>query len=86
VKDGDKVVIDATKNTITLEVSQEEIAARKLNWKQPELKVKKGVLYKYAMCVQDASEGCVTDAVHHAPNAGQAGVKQETFFSIDEVK
>jgi dihydroxy-acid dehydratase len=31
------------------------------NGKQPELKVKKGVLYKYAKTVTTAAEGCVTD-------------------------
>ena len=61
VKDGDHIVIDATKNTIILDVPAEEIAARKLNWQQPALKVTKGVLYKYAMSVKDAAAGCVTD-------------------------
>jgi dihydroxy-acid dehydratase len=61
VKDGDNIIIDSTKNTITLDVPEEEIAVRKLNWQQPELKVKKGVLYKYAMTVKNAAEGCVTD-------------------------
>jgi dihydroxy-acid dehydratase len=61
VKDGDHIVIDAVNNTITLDVPQEELAIRKLGWQQPSLKVKKGVLYKYAMTVKDASEGCVTD-------------------------
>ncbi|HYC29914.1 MAG TPA: dihydroxy-acid dehydratase, partial [Chitinophagaceae bacterium] len=61
VKDGDKVVIDAARNTITLDVAEEEIAVRRSSWKQPELKVKKGVLYKYAMSVKNAAEGCVTD-------------------------
>jgi dihydroxy-acid dehydratase len=61
VHDDDIIELDATKNTITLKVSDEEIAKRKANWKQPALKVSRGVLYKYAMCVKDASEGCVTD-------------------------
>jgi dihydroxy-acid dehydratase len=42
-------------------VSDEEIAERKKGWKQPELKVKKGILYKYARQVKTAAEGCVTD-------------------------
>ncbi|NJE06857.1 hypothetical protein E3E36_12085, partial [Thermococcus sp. M36] len=46
---------------ITLKVPDEIIAQRKANWKQPDLKVKSGVLYKYAKLVKDASEGCVTD-------------------------
>jgi dihydroxy-acid dehydratase len=37
------------------------IAARKKDWQQPALKVSKGVLYKYAKTVSDASQGCVTD-------------------------
>lgn len=61
VQDDDIIEIDAVKNTLTLKVSEEEIAKRKAAWKQPALKVTKGVLYKYAKSVKDASEGCVTD-------------------------
>ncbi len=38
VKDGDIITIDAVKNTINVEISDEEIAKRKANWKQPALK------------------------------------------------
>lgn len=61
VKDDDIIEIDAVKNTLNLKVSDEEIAKRRAAWKQPELKAKNGVLYKYARFVKDASEGCVTD-------------------------
>ncbi|MGF7229850.1 dihydroxy-acid dehydratase [Arachidicoccus sp.] len=61
VNDDDIIEIDAVNNTIILKVSEQEIAQRKANWKQPPLKVKSGVLYKYAKLVKDASEGCVTD-------------------------
>ncbi len=61
VKDGDIIELDAVKNIINLKISPEELAKRKAAWKQPELKVKKGLLYKYAKQVKDASEGCVTD-------------------------
>ena len=61
VKSGDKITIDAIKNTIGFDVSEAELAKRKANWKQPDLKYKKGVLYKYARTVSCASEGCVTD-------------------------
>jgi dihydroxy-acid dehydratase len=61
VKDDDIIELDASKNTITLKISDEEIANRKATWKQPALKVNGGVLYKYARLVKDASEGCVTD-------------------------
>lgn len=61
VKDGDIIAIDAVNNTLTLKVSEEEIAERRKNWKQPALKVSQGILYKYAKCVASASEGCITD-------------------------
>ncbi|MFM7666714.1 MAG: dihydroxy-acid dehydratase, partial [Bacteroidota bacterium] len=61
VKDGDLITIDAIKNHLILEISDEELSTRKKNWKQPELTVKSGVLYKYAKHVSCASLGCITD-------------------------
>ena len=61
VQDGDIIAIDAVNNTLTLKVSEEELAERRRNWKQPDLKVTQGVLYKYAKTVASASEGCITD-------------------------
>ncbi|SNR16464.1 dihydroxy-acid dehydratase [Tenacibaculum jejuense] len=61
VKDGDVISINAQTNTINLEVSDEELEARRKEWKAPPLKVNRGVLYKYARTVASASNGCVTD-------------------------
>jgi dihydroxy-acid dehydratase len=61
VKDDDVIEIDVTKHMITLKVSDGEIAERKKHWKQPALKAKNGILYKYAKQVKTAAEGCVTD-------------------------
>jgi len=61
VQDNDIIEINATKNSLTLKVSDEEIAKRKAAWKQPALKATKGILYKYAKSVKNAAEGCVTD-------------------------
>ncbi|MHC9087754.1 dihydroxy-acid dehydratase [Tenacibaculum sp. IMCC1] len=61
VKDGDTITINAETNTINLEVSEEELTKRKQEWIAPPLKVKRGVLYKYARTVASASNGCVTD-------------------------
>ena len=63
VEDGDIITIDAEKNTISLDISDAELQQRKSNWKQPDLKVKKGSLYKYAKTVASASQGCVTDEI-----------------------
>jgi dihydroxy-acid dehydratase len=61
VEDDDIIELDATTNSINLRVSESIIASRRANWKQPALKATKGLLFKYAQCVKDASEGCVTD-------------------------
>jgi len=61
VHDDDIIEIDAVNNSINVLLSDEEIAQRRTDWVQPALKVSKGVLYKYAKTVADASEGCVTD-------------------------
>lgn len=61
IKDGDKMVIDAEKRVISADVSEEEFAARRANWKAPPLKASRGTLYKYIKNVSSASKGCVTD-------------------------
>jgi dihydroxy-acid dehydratase len=61
IEDGDTITLDAVNNTIIAQLSEETIAKRRKNWVQPDYKVKKGVLYKYAKQVSDASLGCVTD-------------------------
>ena len=61
VHNGDKITIDATTRELTLHVSDEELAYRKSEWKQPAPPFTKGVLGKYIRNVKSASEGCVTD-------------------------
>ncbi len=63
LRDGDIITIDAEKNCISVDLTDEEIAARRAKWKQPPLKVKRGSLYKYAKTVSSASQGCVTDEI-----------------------
>ena len=61
VRDGDRIFIDAEANTITLDLSKEEIKSRFDNWQKPEARYTRGVLAKYAATVTSASEGAVTD-------------------------
>ena len=61
VEDGDVITIDAEKNSISVALTDTEIANRKEKWSAPPLKVSKGSLYKYAKTVSSASLGCVTD-------------------------
>lgn len=61
LKDGDLIRIDAEKNALEVDLSEEQLALRKQLWQAPELKVNRGTLYKYAKTVSCASQGCVTD-------------------------
>ena len=61
VRDGDLITIDAAACTLSVDVSDAEMAARKKAWKAPASKASSGVLAKYVRLVRSASEGCVTD-------------------------
>jgi dihydroxy-acid dehydratase len=61
IRTGDRIVIDARGRTIDLEVSPEELAARRAAWQMPPYKADRGVLAKYIRLVRSASEGCITD-------------------------
>jgi dihydroxy-acid dehydratase len=61
VQNGDIIEINAETNTLSVNVSEEEMFERAKKWTQPEYKFKSGVLYKYIKNVSTASKGCVTD-------------------------
>jgi len=61
IQNADEITIDVANNRIDLNISEAEFSARKTAWQQPELKAKRGILYKYAKTVSTASQGCVTD-------------------------
>jgi dihydroxy-acid dehydratase len=62
IRNGDRITIDAEKNTLSVALSDQELAARRAAWKAPEFKAKRGTLAKYIRLVSSASRGCVTDA------------------------
>ena len=61
VEDNDVIELNVATKKMTLKVDDETIAARRAKWVVPKLNVTKGLLFKYAQCVKDASQGCVTD-------------------------
>ncbi|MCY3966689.1 MAG: dihydroxy-acid dehydratase [Acidobacteria bacterium] len=61
VRDGDRIEIDAVRNTIDVALDEEEIEARRVAWVAPPLKATRGTLYRYVKTVSSASTGCVTD-------------------------
>ncbi|MGB7762454.1 MAG: dihydroxy-acid dehydratase [Bryobacteraceae bacterium] len=57
----DRITIDASKNTLNVDLSDEELAARRKAWTMPPYKADRGTLAKYIRLVKSASLGCVTD-------------------------
>jgi len=60
IHEGDRIVIDAQKRKIEIEISDAEIARRMSQWKAPEGHYKTGVFAKYAALVSSAAEGAIT--------------------------
>lgn len=63
VKDDDIIEVNVATKQMNLHVSDDELAIRRAAWKQPALKATQGLLFKYALQVKDASQGCVTDEI-----------------------
>jgi dihydroxy-acid dehydratase len=61
IRSGDVITIDAEKNEISVNVSDQDMQARRAEWRMPPYKVSRGTLAKYIRLVKDASLGCVTD-------------------------
>ena len=61
IEDGDEIIIDAEKDILNLNISNEEMEKRKNDWKNPNSSPKSGVLSKYKRTVQSASKGAITD-------------------------
>ena len=60
LKDGDRIVIDAAKGTIDVDLTEEELAARRAEWKPRKTDYNSGALWKYAQLVGPAHLGAVT--------------------------
>lgn len=61
LRDGDRITIDAEQNTLSVDLSDEELSKRRSAWKMPPYKASRGTLAKYIRLVKNASLGCVTD-------------------------
>jgi dihydroxy-acid dehydratase len=62
VRDGDRIVVDVSTHSIDLDVSADELARRRTEWKVPEPRYTSGVLAKYARLAQGAERGAITEA------------------------
>ena len=61
VKEGDQIKIDIPKRSLELLLDESEIAERKALWHQPEAKINKGYLARYARQVGSAAKGAVME-------------------------
>ncbi len=60
LEEGDYVAVDAEKHTITVELSDEELAQRRARWQPPRPRYPSGVMAKYARLVSQANDGAAT--------------------------
>jgi dihydroxy-acid dehydratase len=59
VRDGDGITIDLDARSLTVELTDAEIAARLADWTPPAPSYDFGVFARYRACVSSASEGAV---------------------------
>src|SRR5919205_2386349 len=60
LRDGDIIAIDAAEGTLTVELSEAELAERRKSWQPRRHEYQSGALWKYAQTVGPAEKGAVT--------------------------
>ena len=60
LQDGDVITIDAESGDISVDLSEEELAERRKNWKPRETDYQSGAIWKYAQTVGSAEKGAIT--------------------------
>ncbi|HUK10229.1 MAG TPA: dihydroxy-acid dehydratase [Stellaceae bacterium] len=73
LRDGDMIAIDAEAGTLTVELSDAQLAERRKSWKPRRHDFQSGALWRYAQTVGDAEKGAVT----------HPGAKAETHVYAD---
>ncbi len=63
VQEGDPITIDIAARSISLDVDEATLAARKANWQAPPPPFATGVMAKYIRLVSSAAEGAITSKV-----------------------
>ena len=73
LEDGDIIAIDAAAGTLEVELSDEELAARKARWQPRKSEFQSGAIWRYGEVVGDAEKGALT----------HPGAKAETYCYAD---
>src|ERR1700747_1100174 len=63
LRSGDRIVIDAVKREIHVELAPAELRRRRATWRPARPYAEEGVLAKYAALVGSASRGAVTEPI-----------------------
>lgn len=61
VEEGDIIKIDIPNNSLNVDITEEEMAARRAKWQPREPKIKEGYLLRYASLVTSGNRGAVLD-------------------------
>src|SRR6202041_1253161 len=61
VQNGDNITLDVEARTINLDVSEDELAKRRAEWKQPETRFERGYGWMFTRHIKQANEGCDFD-------------------------
>ena len=64
VEDGDEITFDLLEGTVTLRVSDEELARRRQAWRPVQRRARRGYLADFAETVSQANHGCVSLALY----------------------
>jgi dihydroxy-acid dehydratase len=73
VKDGDLIAMDIAARSLTLEISDAELAARKAAWQAPQPKFSRGYGAIYLKHIQQADKGCDFDFLEPEPKTAASG-------------
>ncbi len=68
VRDGDEIEVDVSRRLLHLHVSDEELAARRSQWKPRETRYRRGYAQLYEQQITQAPEGCDFRFLHHGPD------------------
>jgi dihydroxy-acid dehydratase len=68
VRDGDVIELDVPGRRLHLDVSEEELARRRAEWRQPPPRYERGFGALYAAHVTQADQGCDFDFLHAGPD------------------
>ena len=61
VHNGDLITLDVSSRSISLDVSEEVLARRRRDWKQPATRYERGYGWMFTRHIRQANEGCDFD-------------------------